>query len=114
MADSPHTITSLEALAIILLADAETPDVRLFAATIAFTTRAVARFSGPGSWQAYMETLNVEHLNKQVVSLCLARKLINSNLESVNASNGNQIIYMSDMSLLPVNALSTHVSRRKV
>ncbi|KAG2095149.1 uncharacterized protein F5147DRAFT_404996 [Suillus discolor] len=36
MADiSPHAITSLEALAIILLTDAETPDDQLFAATIA-------------------------------------------------------------------------------
>ncbi|KAG1785679.1 uncharacterized protein HD556DRAFT_96692 [Suillus plorans] len=35
MADSsPHAITSLEALAVILLADAETPDDQLFAATI--------------------------------------------------------------------------------
>lgn len=54
MADSPHAITSLEALAIILLADAETPDVRLFAATVALTARAVTRVSGPGSWQAYI------------------------------------------------------------
>ncbi|KAG1882542.1 uncharacterized protein F5891DRAFT_615673 [Suillus fuscotomentosus] len=35
MADSsPHAITFLEALAVILLADAETPDDQLFAATI--------------------------------------------------------------------------------
>jgi hypothetical protein len=33
MTDSPHTITSLEALVIILLVDAETLDGQLFAAT---------------------------------------------------------------------------------